>query len=148
MRENEFKAWDKNRKEYRDDIYLGMGGELYQFSKQTGYGTAIAYANNETLALMQWTGLWDINGKKIYEGDIVEYKDYSNGGVILGGDQPKSKGVVEINNLGRGIEYLRGIGRFETNGVEVIGNIYENPELIKWTFQVLDKFYIMRRKGW
>lgn len=77
----------------------------------------------------QFTGLHDKNGKEIYEGDIVEYEDYSNG-LYLFKEQPKAKGVIKINDLLSEI-YLKGLGTFEGNKVEVIGNIYENPELLE-----------------
>lgn len=83
-------------------------------------------ADEDTIG--QYTGLKDKNGVEIYEGDIVEYKDFS-GGLLLFKEQPKSKGVVKIN-LAKGI-YLKGMGTFEGQKVEVIGNVYENPELLK-----------------
>jgi hypothetical protein len=44
-------------------------------------------------------------------------------------EQPKGRGVIKINNLLNGI-YLKGLGTFEGNKVEVISKIYENPELL------------------
>jgi uncharacterized phage protein (TIGR01671 family) len=76
----------------------------------------------------QYTGLKDKNGREIYEGDIVEYKDFS-GGLYLFREQPKTKGIIKINNLLKGI-YLKGMGTFESNKAEIIGNIYDNPELL------------------
>lgn len=79
--------------------------------------------------LMQFTGLKDKNGKEIYDGDIVEYKDFSNG-MYLFKEQPKARGVIKINNLLNGI-YLKGLGTFKGDKVEVIGNIHDNPEILK-----------------
>lgn len=77
----------------------------------------------------QFTGLHDKNGKEIYEGDIVEYKDFSNG-MYLFKEQPKARGVIKIDNLLNGI-YLKGMGTFEGNKAEIIGNIHDNPDLLK-----------------
>ena len=83
--------------------------------------------------LGQYTGLIDINGKEIYEGDIVEKKSIE----YLFNNEEKItiwRGVVKYiapkfiykNKDGY---YLAG-----TSGFEVIGNVYENPELLKNEF--------------
>ncbi|SEI76867.1 YopX family protein [Paenibacillus polymyxa] len=80
--------------------------------------------------IMQYTGLKDRNGKEIYEGDIVEELDYSDGAYFPKERQPKKRTVVEYDI---GFVYARAAynlrGRMENdlyNG-EVIGNIYETP---------------------
>jgi uncharacterized phage protein (TIGR01671 family) len=79
-------------------------------------------------ALMQYTGLKDKNGKEIYEGDVI------NGGMYNGS---YCHGKVVFNN---GAFTAYPIPRFTEgqsdfmyilNQIEVIGNIYENPELLK-----------------
>ncbi len=65
---------------------------------------------------MQYTGLKDKNGKEIYEGDIARFREYNH----------------HINFSDGGFY----VGDFDTLGsintaVEIIGNIYENPELLK-----------------
>lgn len=82
--------------------------------------------------LMQSTGLFDKNGKEIFEGDIVkvtdgdERTDFSDGGIgtICGLDElymwyidgQVQNGLFDINQ-----EYY----------IDVIGNIYQNPELLE-----------------
>jgi uncharacterized phage protein (TIGR01671 family) len=76
----------------------------------------------------QYTGLTDKNGTKIFEGDILDFSDRSDGdgyGVV----------VYDTNETEFGIVYdsiYEGLGRhYYSKDIEVIGNIYDNPELLK-----------------
>ena len=81
------------------------------------------------VTLMQSTGLFDKNGKEIFEGDVVSFSiddgwDYvvSENGLIIYRD-----GCYQI--LENGIKYR--INQCLEEDIEVIGNMYENPELMK-----------------
>lgn len=84
----------------------------------------------------QFTGLTDKNGKKIFEGDIVSENDF-HGGVYLFREQPK-KNIVVKYEVGAILGKRAGFS-LDANvekGVycgEVIGNIYDNPELLSDT---------------
>lgn len=68
--------------------------------------------------IMQYTGLKDINDKEIYEGDIVKGKH------LIG------EWIAKVDMLPTGVWY--GGARFtEVATPEIIGNIYENPDLLK-----------------
>lgn len=74
--------------------------------------------------IMQYTGLKDKNGTEIYESDIAKTK-----GHILKEDEEEFNCVVEFRDFSW---QLVGDGRYcITKPCEVIGNIYENPELLE-----------------
>lgn len=81
--------------------------------------------------LMQSTGLFDVNGKEIFEGDVVEFEDaddienvYTNRGVVewcQGGFTVTNRATVSMDDLLDG----------DKLELEIIGNIYENLELVE-----------------
>jgi len=77
--------------------------------------------NDKDSILMQYTGIKDKNKIEIYEGDICNI--YGFGGNVVG---VKAIRWDSYNNVGAGFNY-RDDGHF----LEVIGNVYQNPELIK-----------------
>lgn len=86
------------------------------------------FSEGEESILMQYTGLKDKNGKEIYEGDIVKTYEsniiceviFSEGAMFMLRWNDKKWGNNEYHHYGVGAFIL-----------EVIGNIYENPELLE-----------------
>jgi hypothetical protein len=78
-------------------------------------------ANNNGSCLMQFTGLVDKNGTDIYEGDLVRKDTYNIGYClpIIWRDCMFQIGIDGISPI------------YNETQFEVIGNIYENPELLK-----------------
>lgn len=76
------------------------------------------YVQQEDFILMQYTGLKDKSGKEIYEGDIIK----TEGGAL---------GVVKWRHFGFEQDMINTLGWWviQEDG-EIIGNIYENPELL------------------
>lgn len=118
MRKIKFKIWDMDRKVMLSSQYvIFYDGDFYENFRDFEDGILI-----ENIAVMQSTGLKDKNGVEIYEGDIVRY--FRNElAVIVYRD-----GGVGIRSLSWGdCEPLqRRLGE-----IEVIGNIYENQELLE-----------------
>lgn len=73
--------------------------------------------------LMQFTGLKDKNGKEIYEGDIVRDFIGSHKEVVWREDMAS---FVIRQKIGASMQI-----NFDDEPLEIIGNIYENPELLK-----------------
>ncbi|AUM66340.1 hypothetical protein C0R09_18455 [Brevibacillus laterosporus] len=124
MREKKFQAWLTEEKrmlkwrEFNLDIEDGYGGVIdYTQPKPKGNicDTATSY-----FLLRQYTGLHDKNGKEIYEGDIVLGRSEPATGTV-----EFSRGSIIVDWHGPDIDDLRDYNEF----LEVIGNIYENPEL-------------------
>jgi len=120
MREIKFRAWDKKRNKWasRDNIQVnGVGIIGWQF------GYEYQMCSHTDFDLMLSTGLKDKNGKEIYEGDILSmHKGQYNSQVIYDTDQ------FVADHIGNG-----GSESITTwiEDCEIIGNIYENPELLK-----------------
>jgi len=120
-------------------IELKIVSRLTMFS---GGGLYYAYCENDDYEyrldpsdLMQFTGLKDRNGKEIYEGDIIKYHYF----YFADGSEIEKECVCSVKwddtfaNFDamdkEGFAHF--LGNASDDGIEVIGNIYENPELLK-----------------
>lgn len=123
MREIKFRAWEKSLKQI-------IPVDNIDFEKRM-VNTESAWRMFDEIELMQYTGLKDKNGKEIYEGDILDTDlerpylvvEFRNGCFVIEccDDEEIYYDIMfplekEISNL----EYHK-----------VIGNIYENPELLE-----------------
>lgn len=115
-REIKFRAWDIGK--WTGKRQMLNWSDLDEWDKN-GICHLVDLCNGieEGMVLMQYTGLKDKKGKEIYEGDVVEVDS-----------QSKAKGVIEW--FGSGFEL--GGEELCLNGkaYRVLGNIYENPELL------------------
>lgn len=143
MREIKFRAWDMSNKKM---IYVQEGLSLEIHDDGSGcisdlstesilefspweYQNRKSFDDKKIMAdagiLMQYTGLKDKNGKEIYEGDIIRWNPDERK-VPIGRNQ-------EVFWDDTGWAPFRGdmVDGWKSNRYEIIGNIYENPELLK-----------------
>ena len=127
MREIKFRAWDKSNEEMLEVENLYFNDMTDKVEIRTRIYSD--YFNDEEMILMQYTGLKDKNGKEIYEGDIVAEKGhYVKSDRLL---YQKIQWKESYSCWLRG-EYQRLTPKnIKTYQIEVIGNIYENPELLE-----------------
>lgn len=120
MREIKFRSWDKDEKKM---YYLDKS--LDSNILQAMYASEVIQGRGN-IELMQYTGLKDKNGKEIYEGDIIKSEAEPNRY-----EQVTQKVYWDESEAGFRIDAFRFGNEVYLSRTEVIGNIYENTELLK-----------------
>lgn len=130
-REIKFRAWYYD-KDWPEFSYMTFVCSIDFVKQKAKIGVLENIYKFNQIKLMQYTGLKDKNGVEIYEGDIVRY--YGRNAIVKIGfphdDKLYPYGVcVEYikYNL-KEVEYLY---KFNLEDIEVIGNIYQNKELLE-----------------
>ena len=118
-REIEFRAWDTNQNKY---IKTGTVEVLGMEKLSPNYFFTDKYLKH--IVWEQYTGLKDKNGKKIYEGDIIKCNE--DLGIVF---WEEDYGMYAIEYINGTNDYLYPLNNWQL--WEVIGNIHENPELLK-----------------
>jgi hypothetical protein len=119
MREIKFRAWNPEHDEMifssRETAFEKR--EFYPFCFSVGF----SHYPLDGWEIMQFTGIKDCNGKEVYEGDIVKYNELP---CCIEWDD----GAFELIRNDNFIMHLWNIVPIR---LEIIGNIYESPELLK-----------------
>lgn len=134
MREIKFRAWDENKKimVYGVEHFYDTLGEFHDangreidlyretsFCRYRSFGDFI----DEKIPLMQFTGLKDKNRKEVYENDILKVEGEKDSQIVkwleIGFDCP--------NEWDRTVGFIINNGNM---GFEIVGNIFENPDLM------------------
>mgnify|MGYP001013798277 FL=1 len=132
MREIKFRAWLKEDKKMENVKTMDFTDKTIRCLKKNEFINAylLRRVSFDDIELMQYTGLNDKNGTEIYERDIVLVKP--------GGTSTWYKTVVKfkegafIASLIDGEDYIYIFNRgFDSNDFEIIGNIYENKNLLE-----------------
>jgi len=155
LRTLEFRIWDKEKqKMYEPWNYPEpVSGRLMEMDME-GLFISIAdgslalldecgnyeWVDDRRFIKMQFIGLRDKNGKKVYEGDIVRYitmNVYYTGVVFYNEKQARFEIKPLLNHKVRTTFATHGdygdnlpLSEFDMENTEIIGNIYKNPELV------------------
>ena len=146
MKELKFRAWVLN---YETDKYEMYPWSPYFFSDRSpvmSYSDEFPKTDARDVILMEYTGLKDSNGEEIFEGDIVKFQGDLLRRIVVVEWLSEIKystgteyqcayfgwmGMYYGKILNQGENFARLIDSDNYKRFEVIGNVYENPELIK-----------------
>jgi len=140
MREIKFRAWHKESQKMLPEYgvlakiewgenYVPNKIGVYEYRQinEQGDGDWDGFELDD-FELMQYTGLKDKNGKEIYENDIVHIIEYLEGEVW---NSENHFGIIVFNNGKFDFTNAYNHQSLQKTTVEIVGNIFENPELIK-----------------
>ena len=150
MREIKFKVWHKGYKTMINVRKLHFLGSRIKINDDIDFVLNMKGKENQNIELMQYTGIKDVNGKEIYEGDILSYKhivytDCSETEI----EKVEDEAFIEIINYAPIASIIKAhsenvkcfaydiinnqcllIG-LKSEEIEVIGNVYENEDLLE-----------------
>ncbi|PJQ78516.1 YopX family protein [Campylobacter jejuni] len=138
LQDFDFRIWDKTKEEFlkkeptliKIDNERVIAGRISRFYANTADITDMFIGNGNNLEIELWTGIYDKNGKKIYEGDIVKTKSPYD--CFLAKVGIHKEGTFYLESKSRDyIGSLIYLVKDEGYDTEIIGNIHENPELLK-----------------
>jgi hypothetical protein len=137
MRELKFRVWDKDEKSWcapdklewcilPNPFVLQPFSGIFELDESNKERDS-AYSLGTTYEVMRYTGLKDKNGKEMCEGDIVRANIYTDDHLYL--EVYYHNGCFIIDYKDSEADYFC-VGDFP-GSLEVVGNIYENPELLE-----------------
>lgn len=142
-REIKFRAWNPNDCEILIPFDEGHGDWWWFDSDENGNPVVVIrdiktchvtldqdykITHHPEFPIMQYTGLTDKNGKEIYEGDYLEVKS-----LCFFGEDRNCRGVVDFLECGFVVTDRKTFSNplfVENCDIEILGNVFENPELI------------------
>ena len=123
MRDIEFRAWDKVNQWMDDDFWIGADGLIYDYPKRSYDTPNVEIEKTNNFIIMQYTGLKDKNGTKVFEGDFIKTK-HGNLKVIYSEDIAAFEAVSKSGSRSL-------YGYQKEKDIEVVGNIHEHSHLLE-----------------
>lgn len=125
MNEIKFRAWDKATRKVLEVIEIDFQGmEILVIDHDEQEAREAVHGHYE---LMQYTGLKDKNGVEIYEGDIIKYSNIYVSNYLWEVSHGRAELVLKNKSA------IKPLNDVNSIYLKVIGNIYEDPELLKVT---------------
>lgn len=131
-----FKIWDKTEKKFlpldskteNTDSWISIDNTgVYLVERDNARDVAFFTDITEDVIILQCTGLIDINGKLIYEKDIIKCSHGSEFAIgVIEWDSEELQFALKIEDA---FYSIRQKTKFDI--IEILGNIYENPELLE-----------------
>ena len=129
MREIKFRAWLKEDKKMVNVETMDFTDKSMQYLKRSEIINAyiLRRESDDDVELMQYTGVKDKNGKEIYEGDILFFRDENMKYVVVWQDAAFIIKSIEIRKYSEKMCWLD-----DTEiCCEIVENIYENKKLLE-----------------
>ena len=126
-----YRAWDKRRKEMCRvvslDMYISRSSEVTIMDNNSDMHQRII----DDIELMQSTGLKDKNGVEIFEGDIVNISSHTPFSNVVEFDKEGASFMLRPVYKRWSSSYFTNYENVDKKRFEIIGNIYENSELLE-----------------
>jgi len=127
MREIKFRGFNKIKNRIEKVVNIGFyDGEKLNISTDSADGQIDYYGDDiENIVLSQYTGIKDMYGKEIYEGDIIYIEDEEANFLV----QWEEKTAMYVFD-GIGVGLVTDFDFWYEDDLQIVGNEYENPELL------------------
>ena len=127
-----FRAWDTTNKEMLKDTFAITESGQVVVVDQSSVFVSPDYVFVDNLVIMQSTGLFDKNNKEIFEGDVLEIEDEGEvlGNAKLTWHNEQAVFMIEAISVDD-IAPFHEILSDESYSYRVVGNVYENPEILE-----------------
>ena len=122
-----YRVWDSVKKKFVEHFFITDNGLICNMEKPTSEHKLIIPVEKSELILMQSTGLVDKEGTEVFEGDILHHQIQTEYTFIVKYDKDKGRWY----GYGLSRTYRIDITKEFLPYYKVIGNIYENPELLE-----------------